>query len=151
MKLKLDEQGHVVVQDGKPVYVAEDGKDIVVDYPATLATISRLNGEAKSHREGKEAAEEKLKAFAGIEEAVKALKALETVKNLDDKRLVDAGEVQRIKDEAVKGYDEKVKALEEKYKPVIGERDSFKDALHREIIGGAFSRSKYIGDKLAIP
>lgn len=27
MKLKLDDQGHVVVQDGKPVYVHDDGKE----------------------------------------------------------------------------------------------------------------------------
>jgi hypothetical protein len=42
MKLKLDDKGQVVVQDGKPVYVADDGKEIVFDYPATLQTISRL-------------------------------------------------------------------------------------------------------------
>ncbi|MDD1016905.1 hypothetical protein [Pseudomonas rubra] len=29
MKLKLDDQGHVVVQDGKPVYVHDDGKDTI--------------------------------------------------------------------------------------------------------------------------
>ena len=28
MKLKLDENGHVVVQDGKPVYVHDDGKEV---------------------------------------------------------------------------------------------------------------------------
>jgi hypothetical protein len=150
-KLKLDEKGAVVVQDGNPVYIAEDGKDIVFDYDATLGTIGRLRSEAKGHREAKESAETKLKAFEGIEDPAKALKALETVKNLDDKKLIDAGEVERIKQEAGKGYDEKLRAVEEKYKPVIGERDSYKDALHREIIGGAFSRSKFIADKVAIP
>lgn len=29
MKLKLDENGNVVVQDGKPVYVYDDGKEEV--------------------------------------------------------------------------------------------------------------------------
>ena len=28
MKLKLDAAGHVVVQDDKPVYIADDGKDV---------------------------------------------------------------------------------------------------------------------------
>jgi hypothetical protein len=66
MKLKLDEAGHVVVQDGKLVFTDDTGKDIAVDYPYTVATISRLNAEAKGHREAKEAAEEKLNAFEGI-------------------------------------------------------------------------------------
>ncbi len=57
MKLKLDENGHVVVSDGKPVYVHDDGKEVAFDAVGTVATISRLNGEAKSHRERAEAAE----------------------------------------------------------------------------------------------
>lgn len=31
MKLKLDENGYVVVQDGKPVYVHDDGKEVAFD------------------------------------------------------------------------------------------------------------------------
>jgi hypothetical protein len=151
MKLKLDAEGHVVVQDEKPVYVADDGKEIAVDYPGTLSTISRLNGEAKKHREEKEALAEKLKPFEGIEDPAKALKALEIVKNLDDKKLIDAGEVEKIKQEAAKSYEDKLKAVEKKFEPVIGERDAFKNQLHNEILGGAFSRSKYIAEKLAVP
>lgn len=150
-KLKLDDKGSVVLQDGKPVFVADDGKEIVFDYDTTLSTISRLNGEAKQHREAKEAFEAKLKTFDGIEDAEGARKALETVKNLDDKKLIDAGEVKRIKDEAKKAYEDQLRAQEEKYQPIIKERDEYKGALHHEIIGGAFSRSKYIADKLAIP
>ncbi len=144
MRLKLDDAGHVVVSDGKPVYVGDDGKDIAFDAPATIATISRLNGEAKGHREAKEAAEAKLKGFEGIDDPVAARKALETVKNLDDKRLVDAGEVEKVKAEAIK-------AVEEKYKPVVAENESLKGALHGEKIGGSFARSKFISEKIAVP
>lgn len=59
MKLKLvtiNGKTCAEVHDGKPVYQA-DGKDVAFDAPATLLTISRLNGEAKGHREAKEAAE----------------------------------------------------------------------------------------------
>src|SRR5580693_10368393 len=109
MKLKLDDKGAVVVQDDKPVYVADDGKDVVFDYPATLATIARLNSEAKGHREEKEAAQVLLKNFDGIEDPAKALKALEIVKNLDDKKLIEAGEVDKVRLEAKAAYDEQVK------------------------------------------
>lgn len=47
MKLKLDENGYVVVQDGKPVYVHDDGKEVAFDAPQTVQKISTLNGEAK--------------------------------------------------------------------------------------------------------
>jgi Family of unknown function (DUF6651) len=151
MKLKLDDKGQVVVQDDKPVYMDDSGRDIVFDYPATLATIARLNSEAKGHREEKEAAQAQLKTFEGIEDPAKALKALEIVKNLDDKKLIEAGEVDKVRQEAAAAYDEKLKSVEKKYAPVIKERDEYKDSLFKEIVGGAFSRSKFIGEKLAIP
>lgn len=144
MKLKLDADGHVVVQDGKPVYVHDDGKEVAFDAPGTVATITRLNGEAKGHRERAEAAEAKYKPFEGIEDPAAARKALETVKNLDQKKLVDAGEVEKVKEEAIK-------ALKAQYDPVLAERDKLRSDLYAEKIGGAFSRSKTIAEKFAIP
>ncbi len=144
MKLKLDENGHAVLQDGKPVYVHDDGKEVAFDAAGTVATISRLNGEAKGHRERAEAAEKSLKAFEGITDPAAAIKALETVKNFDEKNLIAAGD----RDKAVA---EAVKAVEAKYEPVLKERDSLKTELYGEKIGGSFARSKLIADKLAIP
>jgi hypothetical protein len=149
MKLKLSSEGNVVVQDGKPVY-DDNGRDVAFDYDATLATISRLNGEAKGHREAKEALEEKLKVFDGLDPE-SARKALDTVKNLDDKKLIDAGEVERVKKEAQDAYAEQLRNQEKKYKPVVEERDSLKSALHQEKISTAFNRSKFIQEKVAIP
>jgi hypothetical protein len=108
MKLKTIEvegKTYAEVADGKPLFVADDGKDVAFDAPGTVATISRLNGEAKSHREGKEAAEKALKAFEGIEDPSKAIEALNTVSNLDAKKLIDAGEVEKVKAEMAKVYD----------------------------------------------
>lgn len=144
MKLKTDENGHVVVQDGKPVYVHDDGKEVAFDAPHALSKISALNSEAKGHREAREAAEGKLKAFEGIEDAAAARKALEVVKNLDHKKLVDAGEVEKVKAEAIK-------AVEEKYAPVAKKAEELEQQLIGEKIGGSFARSKFIADKLAIP
>lgn len=151
MKLKLDDKGAVIVQDGKPVYVDDAGKDIAFDAPATVATIARLNTEAKTHREAKEAAEGKLKLFEGIDDPAKALKALETIKNFDDKKLIDAGEVEKVKKEAKEAFDEQLKAQEKKYKPIVEKLGSVENELYQERLGAAFNRSKYIADKLAIP
>ena len=144
MKLKLDAENRAVLQDGKPVYVHDDGKEIAFDAASTVATISRLNGEAKANRERAEAAETKLKPFEGISDPAAALKALATVKNLDDKKLVDAGEVEKVRSEAVK-------AVEEKYAPTVKKASDLEAALYAEKIGGSFSRSKVIADKFAIP
>ncbi|MEG2266901.1 MAG: hypothetical protein RSC68_21540, partial [Acinetobacter sp.] len=142
MKLKLDENGHVVVQDGKPVYVHDDGKEVAFDAPQTVATITRLNGEAKTHREAKEQFEAQVKAFEGLD-PVKVKEALGIVQNLDAKKLVDAGEVDKVKAEITD-------ALKKTYEPQIQqlttERDAVQQQLHSELIGGGFARSKYIQD-----
>lgn len=147
MKLKLDENGHVVVQDGKPVYVHDDGKEVAFDAPQTVATITRLNGEAKTHREAKEQFEAQVKAFEGLD-PVKVKEALGIVQNLDAKKLVDAGEVDKVKAEITD-------ALKKTYEPQIQqlttERDAVQQQLHGELIGGGFSRSKFIQDNIAVP
>lgn len=143
MKLKLDEAGNAVLNDGKPVYVGEDGKEVAYDPPAMHVTIGRLNRESQGHREAKEALEAQVKAFEGLDPAG-ARKALETIKNLDDKKLVDAGKVEEIKAATIK-------AMEEKYGPITSERDQLKQELYAEKIGGNFSRSKFISEKLVIP
>jgi hypothetical protein len=143
LKLKLDADGHVVVQDGKPVYIDDaDSKEVAYDANQTVATISRLNGEAKSHRERAEKAETSLRSYDGIDDPAAAKKALATVKNLDDKKLVDAGEVEKVKAEAIK-------AVEEKHAPIVKERDTFASQLEGHVIGAAFSGSKFIASKFA--
>ena len=133
-----------VNEQGQPLYIHDDGKEVAHDAPQTVATISRLNGEARTNRERYEAAETSLKAFEGIEDPTAAKKALETLKNFDDKKLVDAGEIEKVKAEAIK-------AVEDKYAPIVQERDAFQSQLHNELIGGGFARSKFIQDNIAVP
>ena len=150
MPFKLDATGAIVVQEVNgqklPVFVHADGKETAFDGDSTIATISRLNGEARTHREAKEAAEAALKPFkdAGIADPAAAAKALNTVKNLDDKKLVDAGEVDKIKQAAI----DSVKA---EFEPFVTKAKDLEQQLYTEKIGGAFARSKFIGEKLAIP
>lgn len=150
MPFKFDAAGNIVTQEVNgqklPVFVHADGKETPFDGDGTISTISRLNGEAKSHRERAETAEAALKPFkdAGITDPAAAAKALSTVKNLDDKKLVDAGEVDKIKQAAI----ESVKA---EYEPFVTKAKDLEQQLYGEKIGGAFARSKFIAEKLAIP
>ena len=144
MKLKLDEQGHVVLQDGKPVYVKDDGKEIAFDAAQAFAKIGQLTSESAAHRKGKEEAESRLKTFEGIEDPAKAKEALQTVANLDAKKLVDAGEIEKVKAEISKSWQAKVDEATTK-------AQALEQQLYAEMVGGAFARSKYIAEKLAIP
>jgi hypothetical protein len=150
VKLKtIDLNGttYAEVQDGKPVYEADDGKVIAFDAVHTAETIRRLNSENKAQREARTAAEAKLQGFADLDPDA-ARKALETVRNFDDKKLIDAGEVDKVKREAHEAYQ---RQFEAQYKPIEAERNALKSQLHGERLGTAFSRSKYIADKLAVP
>ena len=50
MKLKLDENGHVVVKDGFPVWVAEDGAEIAYNVPDLVNKISAVNAATAARR-----------------------------------------------------------------------------------------------------
>lgn len=146
MPFKYDEAGNIAVQDvgGKklPVFIGSDGKEVPFDADQAVGKISSLNGEAMSHRQRAETAEASLKSFEGITDPAAALKALETVKNLDDKKLVDAGEVEKVKAEAIK-------SVEDKYAPTVQRAADLEAQLNQHLIGGAFSGSKFIAEKFA--
>jgi hypothetical protein len=147
MKLKLIEvegKQYAEVQDGKPVYIEDNGSETAFDAPGARQAIAARNAEAKTHREAKEAAEAALKKFEGIEDPAAALDAIKKISALKDKDLIDAGKVEEIKAAAIK-------AVEEKYAPIVEKAEGLEKALHSEKIGGSFARSKFIADKLAVP
>ncbi|EMB8492954.1 hypothetical protein VAH12_003790, partial [Acinetobacter baumannii] len=56
MKLKtvtIDGKVYAEVDGDKPIYIHDDGKEMPHDAPHSVATIARLNNEAKTHREAK--------------------------------------------------------------------------------------------------
>ncbi|MGY4817972.1 DUF6651 domain-containing protein [Pseudomonas chlororaphis subsp. piscium] len=147
MKLKtveVDGKQYAEIQDGKPVYVEDDGKEVAFDAVGTRSTITRLNAEAKSHRERADGFEKVAKAFEGIEDVAAAKKALETVANLDAKKLVDAGEIEKVKGEISKAFQVQLDEAN-------GKAQTFEQQLYAEKIGGSFARSQFITEKLAVP
>lgn len=133
------ENGAVVLQDGNPVFVGADGKESIVDQ----TTIARLNAEAKSHRIAKEAAETKLKDFEGLD-AKAARDALEKIGKIDAKTLIDAGEVDKVRN-----------TIKSEYEGQIAERDGTIKGLNERISGllldMAFKDSDFIRDNIAVP
>ena len=143
MKLKtvtIDGKTYAEIQDDKPVYTDADGKDVAFDAPGTVATISRLNGEAKSHRERAEAAEKILKTFEGLDPAA-ARDALDKITKIDTKKLVEAGDMDAAIQTALKPVQEKLAVAEKTVETLTG-------SLNKEVIGNAFGRSKFATEKL---
>lgn len=136
-----------VSAEGNPIYVHADGKEVPFDVPHAVEKIDQLNGEAKGHRVDKEKAELALKAFDGLD-AAKARDALTTVGNLEAKKLIDAGEAERVRNEAIESVKQ---TYETQLADMTKDRDTYQQQLHGELIGGGFARSKFAAEKLAVP
>jgi hypothetical protein len=129
--------------NGNPIYVDANGRE----QPVQGDTISRLNKEARDHRTAKEAAEsnlEKFKKDGKLIDPETAFKAIDTVANLDAKKLIDAGEVENVKAAIRTEYETK---LSEKDK-AINERDATIDSM---TIDRLFDSSEFVRNGIAIP
>jgi hypothetical protein len=134
MKLELDANGNAVLENGMPVYVYDDGSKKPFDASKAVTTITRLNGEAKGHRERAEAAETLAKRFEGLEDPESARQAIETVKGLDGKT---KAEIDKVRKEIAATYTPQIEAAK-------AEAASAKAALHKAVVGGAIAQSKFL-------
>jgi hypothetical protein len=162
MPFKFNADGSIAIDAEKklPIFIHPNGTEVPFDADTTLGTITRLNSEAKNHREAKEAAETKLKGFEGIEDGEAARKALETVKNLGAGELKTAAQVQEIRDAAAKAAQEQVaaaaKAAATREQELAAQLEKRTSELNTHMIGGGFAGSKLMTDdkhpqRLAIP
>lgn len=147
MPWKMDGE-HIAMQDGKPVWIGKDGNEAPFDAEHALNKIGELNGESAARKRELREAQDKLSVLDGIENPAEfmaqASKAMETVANLEAKKLIDAGEVEKVKAEVTKAMQER---LDKKDKE-LADKDA---TLAKEMIGGRFSRSKFIAEKLNLP
>lgn len=144
MKLKTDDAGHVVVKDGHPVYINDDNSETPFDAPATIASLNSRRAAAKKFEQELTVAQEKLKAYEGIDDPAAARDALDKISKLDTKKLVDAGQL----DAAVAA---RVKPIEDKLAESDKRAAAAEKAYFAEKVGGAFARSKFIAEKLILP
>lgn len=143
MKLKLDENGHAVLKDGLPVYVYDDGKEAAIDVPDMASRFKTLQDDSRKAFAARDEAKAALRAFDGLD-ANKAKEALDTIAKLDQKKLIDAGQVNAAVDAALKPVQDELSAQKQRAETLEGQ-------LHAEIVGGSFARSKFIAEKVAVP
>jgi hypothetical protein len=134
-----------VVKDGKLVYTV-GGKEELIDPNEVFSARSRvtaLNGEAMGHRKEKETLAEKLKAFEGLDPAA-AREAFDKLSKIDQKKLIDAGEVDKVRAEISQSFKGQLDTT-------AAERDAARVELNSLRMSNAFDRSKFVKERLAIP
>jgi len=146
---KTDDGKLATDTNGNPIRIDSEGKEYSMPDDAIDATISNLmkaNGESAERKRKLREVETRLAHFESIEDPEKFLaeanKALSTIKNLDDKKLIDAGEVENLKRSITESYDkklaEKETAIKEKdgliYKLMVSEKFATSDAIGKTIL-----------------
>ena len=140
------EDGKPVLKDGKPVYIQPDGSEFVADVPKLYGQVASLRNEAADHRKAKKEAETKLEAFKDVDPE-KYQEAIEALEKIDQKKLIDAGEVDRVKADVSKGFETKIAELERNRDEQVGK---YKTRYERLAMSNAFNRSKFIQEKIGI-
>lgn len=125
--------------DGNPIYVTADGQEMVTE----AGTVQRFTDEAKQHRIRAEKAEADLLPFKGID-PVKAKEAIEKLGKIDQKTLIDAGEVDRVRAEISNAFTAQIDELKAANGTLAQDRDNL-------IRSNAFSNSEFIRDRVAVP
>lgn len=171
LKFKFMEDGKSIVMNEKGLPIVIDDKDkdspkeFAIDAIHQYSQIPALREEAKTHRIEKEKLQKSFKFFEDAEidlsdddktsEFVEsAKKALDLVKNIDDKKLIDAGEVETIKRQAQEALQTKLDEITTNYDRKLGEKDKEVDSLNGTVyqlmVANQFHSSKFVKDKLAL-
>ena len=139
MAWKKDESGALVLSEGNPVYVGNDGNEVVT----SGEYVGQLRGEAAANRNELKKAKESLSLFDGIDPS-NAKDALTKLKDIDLSKMIDASKLDDVRSEVSKSFQGKIDELT----TTLGERDQ---NIHGLLVSNAFKGSQYIKDKTVLP
>jgi hypothetical protein len=145
--LKVNEEGVPVIDGTKVVFLDPDGKELALDPPQMYSKILDLGKESKKHREKVNELSKTMELFEGIEDLPKwkeeAVKAIDTVKNFNDKDWMAADKVERLKREMTESYEQKLTQHKQSFEQALKEREgviSTKDSqIHKLLISNNFA------------
>lgn len=141
---KKDENGNLVVgEGGNPVLVTQDGKEEEFNLDANKQYIDGLKAESIGRRKELTELKDQYKQYEGLDVA-QAREALEKVKKIGDKELIDAGKVDEVRAEMKSNYEALLDSEKQRAAALENQMRSY-------VIGQSFADSKFIADKLSIP
>lgn len=136
----------VLGPNGNPVYEI-DGKEVEQDLTILRDDLKKANGEAAERRVKLKEAEEKLAVFSDIDPE-KAKTALAVVANLDDKKLIDAKQVETMKANWEATFLQNKQASDTAYEAKIKELDeslnSERTNIKKMLVQRVFTDSKFL-------
>lgn len=150
MKLLLDDEGHVVVQDGMPVYVHDDGKEMPLDAPALIKSTNNFADERSRYHNKIKGFENQLAAYNDADgnplDPESVHKALSTVKNLSEKELYTAEKVEIMKQKMGETFENDRKTMVTAHEQAMKEKEAEIQKLHNDardlMVRNAFSQSE---------
>ena len=108
MPWKKDEEGNLAVDEsGFPVRVDSEGKESPVNHEG-IDYLQKTVSESMNRKKRVQELEKQIQQFEGIEDPEKAREALNTVQNLEDKKLIDAGKAEEMKKQIQDQYEKKI-------------------------------------------
>lgn len=155
MKWKLSADGKSIEIDDKgfPISLVEkEGKEeeVGIDVAHLFDKIPTLQAEAKGHREKLQALEKLHKPFVDLD-AAKVKSALELTANLDAKKLVDAGEIENLKNQFIENHAAQLKETKGAYESQIEELQGIANLKDTQIfnlmVSEQFAKSDYFSGK----
>lgn len=154
MKLKLDANGNVVLENGHPVYVTEDGKEIAYDVAKLVNDLKAVNAESAGRRKDIDKLTEQLKPFEGLD-VEKAKRGQELLALYEDGKLKDAGKVEEIRSAVEKSFqakfDDQEKRLGAELATVKSALEAKDAAVKRMVVKGLFDASPFLKEKTTLP
>jgi len=121
MKLKLDDSGNAALKDGKPVYIADDGRELALDAASLYATVAEL----------------------GVSERAAAQKLAQKQAQLDKFAGIDLDKINKTAATA----DEVSKAFQVKLDEAESARKALESQLSGRIKSGLFAQSQFLATK----
>lgn len=141
---KMDGDKIAVDGDGNPIYINSAGTESAIKGDA----IATLNNEARTHRTAKETAEAALAKYKGADGKLidpdTAVKAIETIGKIDAKKLIDAGEVDKVKETIKAEFTQQLVDKDARITALEGDNNGMR-------IAKVFDGSEFVRDKLAVP
>ena len=143
MKLKRDAAGNVVVVGENPVYIQDDGKEVPFDVVGTIQAIKERNVEAMTLRTELQTLKSQVSTFEGLDPAA-ARDALDKLSKIDQKKLIDAGQVDVVREEVKKSYETKL--ADERTK-----RETIEGRFKGTQLHAAFAGSEWLSKNTKVP
>jgi len=160
LKLKFDESGSVALNDNDlPVWYNQDGEEVVFDVAKLYNDKTKANAESASRRheiqELKQQLSELQQRYEGIEDPDAAIRAIETLQNMEDKQLMDTEGVESVKRQMKEAFQQDLEKQRKDWEEQLSEKsvvlDKKSEQIRTLLIKSAFDGSEYLRNETLLP